>query len=154
ITNPAGVVLERYVYYPYGKATRYDAGWANPGDPGTGPYAWLYLHQGGRYDTTSGLYHVRNREFSPTLGRWMQVDPIGHESGTYNLYEYESNRPTSAADPYGQDDKPVDLKLEYYAGKEGGKHKWSDKFQWVVYIDNVKLIIGDPIAVTWKVEGD
>src|SRR5262249_13725251 len=31
IANPAGQVLERYVYDPYGKATVYDAGWTGRG---------------------------------------------------------------------------------------------------------------------------
>ena len=29
---------------------------------GTDTYEWNYLHQGGRYDAASGLYHFRNRE--------------------------------------------------------------------------------------------
>jgi RHS repeat-associated protein len=51
-------------------------------------FAWRYLHQGGRLDTTSGLCHFRNREYSPTLGRWVQVDPIGFAGGDVNLYRY------------------------------------------------------------------
>ncbi len=59
IMNPAGSVLERYVYDPYGVPTRLTAGWQTPG---ADTYNWNYLHQGGRYDAASGLYQFRHRE--------------------------------------------------------------------------------------------
>jgi YD repeat-containing protein len=69
IMNPAGNVLERYVYDPYGLPTRLTASWTAPGSD---TYNWNYLHQGGRYDAASGLYSFRHRELSPTLGRWLR----------------------------------------------------------------------------------
>ncbi len=30
--------------------------------------SWVYLYQGGRYDTTTGLYNLRNCDYLPTLG--------------------------------------------------------------------------------------
>src|SRR5262249_36034955 len=68
---------------------------------GTSQFGWVYLHQGGRYDTTSGLYNFRNRDYSPTLGRWMQVDPMTYRAGDANLYRYAENEPTNATDPVG-----------------------------------------------------
>lgn len=46
------------------------------------------------------LYHFRARAYHPTLGRFLQTDPLGYADGA-NLYAYVSNRPTSAADPSG-----------------------------------------------------
>ena len=43
---------------------------------------------------------VRNRTYSPPLGRRAQRDPIGYQDGV-NLYEYAVWAPVSAADPSG-----------------------------------------------------
>jgi len=64
--------------------------------------AWLYLHQGGRLDATSGLYHFRHRDYSPILGRWTSLDPIRYEAGDVNLYRFVFNAPTVFTDPSGQ----------------------------------------------------
>jgi len=71
------------------------------GNRSSSSYDWLYLHQGGRYDEVSGLYSFRHRDFSPSLMRWMQSDPIGFGGGDANLYRYVSNGPTNATDPSG-----------------------------------------------------
>src|SRR5262249_19755973 len=64
-------------------------------------YAWKYLHQGGRWDTDAGAYSFRYREYSPTLGRWLQMDPIGFAGTKLTLYAYESNSPPNGRDPSG-----------------------------------------------------
>src|SRR5262249_49732758 len=69
--NPHIEINERYVYDPYGTPGYYSGSWT----PASGTNL-LYLFQGGRYDTTSGLYNFRNRDLSPSLGRWMQEDPV------------------------------------------------------------------------------
>jgi RHS repeat-associated protein len=97
VMNPAGNVLERYAYDPYGVPTKLKPDWTGP--PLT-DYAWTYLHQGGRFDAASGLYSFRNRQYSPTLGRWVQVDPLTYEAGN-NLYEYHDDNPVNFVDPLG-----------------------------------------------------
>jgi RHS repeat-associated protein len=91
-------VKERYVYDPYGAPSVLDASW---GSRTGSSYGWVYLHQGGRYDANPRLYHFRNRDLSPTLGRWMQNDPLEYGAGDTNLYRYEANGPTGAVDPGG-----------------------------------------------------
>lgn len=39
--------------------------------------------------------------FSPTLGRWVQNDPIEYEADDPNLYRFVSNNPTNQVDPSG-----------------------------------------------------
>jgi RHS repeat-associated protein len=97
VASAAGVVQERYAYDPYGKPTFLDAGW-NP--LGGSTVGWAYLHQGGRLDGLSGLYLFRYRDYSPTLGGWLQQDPAGYVDGL-NRYQDVSSNPTDRIDPLG-----------------------------------------------------
>ncbi|GMV36463.1 MAG: hypothetical protein AMXMBFR61_09710 [Fimbriimonadales bacterium] len=56
---------------------------------------------GYRYIASTGLYHAGAREYDPTVGRWLQRDPIGMAGGHPNLYVYCANNPVEAADPDG-----------------------------------------------------
>ena len=46
------------------------------------------------------MYYYKNRIYSPTLGRFLQTDPIG-TAGGINLYAYVGNDPVNATDPLG-----------------------------------------------------
>jgi RHS repeat-associated protein len=47
-----------------------------------------------------GLYHYKARIYSPTLGRFLQVDPVGYRGGV-NLYGYVGNDPLNYTDHTG-----------------------------------------------------
>ncbi|MBL0189432.1 MAG: RHS repeat-associated core domain-containing protein [Candidatus Obscuribacter sp.] len=68
---------------------------------------------GQRYDSELGLYYYKNRYYSPTLGRFLQPDPIGTAGGA-NLYAYVGNAPFNFTDPLGLD--PRDPNDEDYDG--------------------------------------
>ncbi|MFI5755734.1 RHS repeat-associated core domain-containing protein [Streptomyces sp. NPDC051569] len=54
-------------------------------------------------DTTTGLTHIGAREYDPTTGRFLSVDPLltvdQHQS--LNGYAYANNNPTTLSDPTG-----------------------------------------------------
>jgi RHS repeat-associated protein len=98
VVDTTGTVQERYVYDPYGQVTVWDPLYGQAF--GGSQFGFVYLYQGGRLDSNTGLYHFRHRDYSPTLGRWLQQDPAGYVDGT-NLYQAERSNPVTATDPQG-----------------------------------------------------
>jgi RHS repeat-associated protein len=104
--NASGTVVERYAYDANGAFIVMDDSWTLRSGS---LYAWQYLFQGRPFDSDAGLYDDRARAFSPTLGRWLQMDPTGFSSADINLYGFELNRSTSLLDPDGTDVIPITI---------------------------------------------
>jgi RHS repeat-associated protein len=89
--------VERYAYSVYGSAVIRDThgeilNASSVGNP--------YFFTGRRLDTETRLYYYRARYYSPTLGRFVQADPIGYQGGI-NLYTYCRSNPIVLTDPFG-----------------------------------------------------
>ena len=91
-------VTQRYVYSPYGTITVLNADWSTP-PAGTNP-AVNNLYQGMTIDPVTGLYYARNRNYSPSLGRWINQDPAGYINGA-NSYQFVESNPVGNVDPWG-----------------------------------------------------
>jgi RHS repeat-associated protein len=99
LVDTSGNIVERNAYDPYGQVTILAPNWSARG---SSSYAWVYLHQGNRFDSISSLYQVRERDYSPALGRWMQIDPIRYKAHDVNLYDYLFADPLRFTDPFGK----------------------------------------------------
>ena len=78
IADTSGGVTERYEYDAYGNLFVYDVDY-NP--LALSASDWEITYAGYRYNDRSGLYLVRNRIYHPTLGRWLQRDPLEYVDG-------------------------------------------------------------------------
>jgi RHS repeat-associated protein len=103
LLDTSGNVQERYISDPYGSFTVLTSTWTIRG---TSNYGWVIFHQGGRYDFATGLFAFRRRDYSPTLGRWMENDPIGFAAHDTDLYRLELGNPVDNTDPFGRANKP------------------------------------------------
>jgi RHS repeat-associated protein len=99
LVDVSGTVVERFAYDAFGVFSVLTPAW---GSRGSSSYGWCYQHQTLRYDSVTGTYAVREREYSPTLGRWLQLDPIGLDGGDLNYYRFVLNRPADSRDPFGE----------------------------------------------------
>lgn len=89
MTDASGNVKVRYDYDPYGRRTKI-SGTADADFGFTGHY----------YHSVSGLYLTLYRAYNPSLGRWLNRDPIG-EAKELNLYAYCQNNPVLLVDKLG-----------------------------------------------------
>ncbi len=62
-----------------------------------------------------GLANYKARWYSPTLGRFLQTDPIGYADGL-NWYNYVGSDPVNAKDPTGTDSTEIEVRGIIHGG--------------------------------------
>lgn len=84
--NSTGTAISKNSYDEYGV----------PGAANSG----LFQYTGQVYLADLDLYHYKARAYSPSLGRFLQTDPIGYKDGL-NWYAYVGDDPLNKADSTG-----------------------------------------------------
>jgi RHS repeat-associated protein len=97
-SSRSGAIESRYVYGPYGES----AG-SRPDRAGKSGGRNPMRFTGEYLDESTGLYHLRARDYDPELGRFLQPDPLplGPSAPYVSPYAYAYNRPTYFVDPSG-----------------------------------------------------
>jgi RHS repeat-associated protein len=74
---------------------------ANPSNLAAGNFTFNLRFAGQYFDKESGLHYNHHRDYDPTLGRYVQSDPIGLAGGL-NTYLYVGADPNGGVDPEGR----------------------------------------------------
>jgi len=86
VTNSSGTTLNVNGYDEYGIPSSANAG--------------RFQYTGQTWLPELGMYYYKARIYSPTLGRFLQPDPIGYGDGM-NMYGYVGGDPVNGSDPTG-----------------------------------------------------
>ena len=127
LVNTSGTVQERFTYTPFGQATFRDSSGSTLSSSAKD---WVFLHQGGER-IAAGDYEFRNRVYSPSLGRWLNNDPLGFEAGDQNWYRAMGNNPGNGNDPSGLEEIPTDVLEVLEAIKKGNENLKDHQFSWL-----------------------
>lgn len=90
LANTTGTSTATYTYGPYG-------------EPNTTTGNMRFRYTGQQLIPALNLYYYKARFYSPTLGRFLQTDPIGQQDDM-NLYAYVKNNTINSIDPTGMFD--------------------------------------------------
>ena len=91
VTDGNGTIIDRCAYKAFGEARV-----GGDSDTSAG-----YVGTLGVETDPTGLLFMRNRYYSPALGRFIQMDPIGLNGGDVNMYAYVNNDTIIHIDSYG-----------------------------------------------------
>ena len=91
LSDISGSAVAQYSYNPYGKVIASSGSMAV-----VNPFRFSTKYT----DDETGLIYYGRRFYSPTLGRFINRDPM-QERGGINLFAFVLNNPTGRYDPYG-----------------------------------------------------
>jgi RHS repeat-associated protein len=98
LSDEAGNLKEFYTYSGFGEPKFYSPT-GTPSSAST--QGTKHLFQGELWIQAAGLTDHRNRHALPTMGVFLQPDPIGFGGDPTNLYRYCANNPVNHTDPSG-----------------------------------------------------
>ena len=105
LTSSTGATQWTWSYVPFGAIrTETKASGSQPEN---------FMKFSGEYLDPTGLYHLRARQYDPSTGRFLQVDPVDATADLQNpigsTYGYARGRPTAMSDPTGMTPRIIDV---------------------------------------------
>lgn len=95
VTDAAGAAVWRWGGGPFGDGPAE----ADPDGDGAA-FEYNLRFPGQYYDAETGLHYNMARYYDPSIGRYLESDPVGLEGGI-NTYAYAENNPVNRIDPTG-----------------------------------------------------
>jgi RHS repeat-associated protein len=75
---------------------------ANQNPAGVGAFSFNLRFPGQYYDPETNTHYNINRDYDPSIGRYIQSDPIGLAGRSFSTYAYVNGNPISLVDPDGR----------------------------------------------------
>jgi RHS repeat-associated protein len=97
VTHSKTNIIQYNEYYPFGLQS--DASWTRK-EAVENDYLF---NSGSELNTTIGWYETGTRNYDPSLGRFMAVDPMAAKYSSVSAYHYSGNNPVMLTDPTGAD---------------------------------------------------
>lgn len=110
-------------------------------------FAWIYLHQCGRFNNATNLYNFRNRDYSLWLGQWVQKDSIGYSASDHNLLRYLHNNPIHLVDPSGEAPRLSYKNVGKVVSGECGSAIWGINWQLSEKTDKGGYVVQDIVSI-------
>jgi len=117
LSDSTGHLVEWYRYDLQGTPVFYDS---INNQRSTSSYGIRHLFTGQQWYSELGLYDLRNRFYSPDVGRFLQADPSGFSGDATNLYRYCGNNPLTGADPWGLWTFQIGVAVNFHFGPVSG----------------------------------
>ncbi|MFS2108904.1 RHS repeat domain-containing protein [Sphingomonas sp. Sphisp140] len=106
------------------------------GIPGSGNIG-RFQYTGQAWLPDVGMYYYKARIYSPSLGRFMQTDPIRYRAGM-NLYAYVGDDPINFTDPFGLEQRCFSWTVageSYFTDDSGHSYPSTGRIQRSVCVD-------------------
>ncbi|MGS2741654.1 RHS repeat-associated core domain-containing protein [Sinomicrobium sp. M5D2P17] len=138
ISAPQLEIIEENNYYPFGlKQKGYNGQTSSLGND----VAQRWKFGSKELDESLGLemYDFGARNYTPDIGRWMNIDPLADTYISLSPYNYVSNNPIYFVDPDG---RRIDISTIYKKDKEGND---------ILDKNGNRILVGINISVTGKI---
>jgi RHS repeat-associated protein len=103
VVDGTGARQNHFVYDSFGNVT-------NETNPS---FDTRFTFTGREFDAETENYYYRNRQLRPSIGRFIEEDPLGFSAGDPNLYRYVKNSPATSVDPSGLAGQILSFKRQF-----------------------------------------
>jgi RHS repeat-associated protein len=126
VVDNTGIVLDHITYDSFGRIVGQ-----------TSAMNLRFAYTGREWDDETGQYYYRARYYDPTVGRFINEDPLGFGAGDTNIYRYVGNSPTNYIDPSGEEPTDPLNRLDQFVAGFGDKVSFgaTTKIREVLYGD-------------------